>query len=63
MQELSSGRRQEIDMGEANLLTVKIPPRIGHYIVNTGPEAMVLLVYANDVFDPNEPDTFAWSDR
>lgn len=63
LQELSSGRRQEIDMGESNMLTVKIPPHIGHSIQNTGSETMVLLVYANEVFDPNDPDTFAWSDQ
>lgn len=62
LQELASERRFEIEMGERNLVTVRIPPGVGHAITNTGKDVMMLLVYAEEVFDPADPDTFAWTE-
>ena len=60
--ELATKRRQEVEMGEHNLVTVRIGPGVAHYITNTGPGTMTLLVYAEEVFDPADPDTFAWTE-
>ena len=60
--ELATKRRQEVEMGEGNLVTVRIGPGVGHSITNTGPGPMLLLVYAEEVFDPADPDTIAWTE-
>lgn len=39
------------------LEVVDIPPGYTHDIINTGSSDLVMLVWANQVFDPNEPDT------
>ena len=49
--------KEEVVMGENNLKTVKITPGVVHAIKNTGDKDMVLLVYASETFDPNDPDT------
>jgi UDP-2-acetamido-2,6-beta-L-arabino-hexul-4-ose reductase len=38
---------------------VEMIPHWTHNIKNTGEEEMKLLVFANEVFDPSDPDTFA----
>lgn len=43
--------------GEA-FQVVDIPPGYTHNIENTGDVDMVTLMWANEVFDPNHPDTF-----
>ena len=41
-----------------NLKTIKIEPGAIHAIKNIGEEDMVLIVYSNESFDPEDPDTF-----
>ena len=41
-----------------HLKVVDIPPGYVHDIINTGDCDMVMLVWANQVFDPNNPDTY-----
>ncbi|MEE9259456.1 MAG: WxcM-like domain-containing protein [Nitrospinaceae bacterium] len=57
LKDLETGEEEEIVMGENNLKTVKITPGVVHAIKNTGDKDMVLLVYASETFDPNDPDT------
>jgi UDP-2-acetamido-2,6-beta-L-arabino-hexul-4-ose reductase len=40
------------------LEVVRIPPGYTHNIVNVGDTDMVTLMWANEVFDPANPDTF-----
>ena len=40
------------------LEVVRIPPGYTHNIVNVGETDMVTLMWANEVFDPSNPDTF-----
>lgn len=54
----ASGEYQEILMGEGNMVTVKIPPHITHSIQNIGDEILYLLIYIDEPFDPQDPDTF-----
>ena len=58
LKDLKTGKEQEILMGENHLRTVKITPGIIHAIKNIGDKDMVLIVYANETFDPADPDTF-----
>jgi UDP-2-acetamido-2,6-beta-L-arabino-hexul-4-ose reductase len=37
---------------------VRVPPGYTHNIVNMGDADMVTLMWANEVFDPENPDTF-----
>lgn len=37
---------------------IRIPPGYTHNIINEGDTDMVTLMWANEVFDPNKPDTF-----
>jgi UDP-2-acetamido-2,6-beta-L-arabino-hexul-4-ose reductase len=62
LHELATDQRLEVQMGEGNLVTVRIPPGVGHAITNTGEDAMMLLVYAEEVFDPDDLDTFDWTE-
>ena len=45
-------------MGVNNLKTIKIQPGTIHAIKNIGEDDMVLIVYANESFDPEDPDTY-----
>ena len=40
------------------LEVVRIPPGYTHNIINVGDTDMVTVMWANEVFDPNTPDTF-----
>ena len=42
----------------AKLEVVRIPPGYTHNIVNVGDTDMVTVMWANEVFDPQNPDTF-----
>ena len=48
----------EIMMGVDDLKTIRIDPGMIHAIKNVGEGDMVLLVYSNEKFDPEDPDTF-----
>ena len=57
LEENNTRLRQEIPLGEDNMITVKIPPLVTHAIVNTGQETMYLLVYVDEPFNAEDPDT------
>ncbi|MDG6962106.1 MAG: cupin domain-containing protein [Nitrososphaerota archaeon] len=48
----------ELVMGEDNMVTVEIPIGTLHWITNTSEEEMVLIVYTDEPFKPEDPDTF-----
>ncbi len=58
LKDRETGEIREIKMGINNLKTIKIEPGAIHAIKNIGEEDMVLIVYSNEPFDPNDPDTF-----
>lgn len=58
LQDIETKERKEIVMGEENMLTIKIPPKVAHGIKNIGQGMMYLLAYVDEVFNPQEPDTF-----
>ena len=58
LKDLKTGEEKDIIMGEGDLRTVHIPPGIIHAIKNIEEADMVLIVYANESFDPDDPDTF-----
>ena len=50
--------KREIEIGERNMVLVKIPPLTVHSIKNIGEEELFLLAYLDEGFDPVEPDTY-----
>ena len=58
LKDLKTGKQKELLMGEDALRTVKITPGIIHAIKNIGDTDMILIVYANESFDADDPDTF-----
>jgi UDP-2-acetamido-2,6-beta-L-arabino-hexul-4-ose reductase len=58
LKDLETGEEKELIMGEGALKTVKITPGIIHAIKNIGNTNMVLIVYANESFNSEDPDTF-----
>ena len=49
---------QEFKVSGQKPETVKIPINWTHNITNTGNGPMELLIWVNEVFDPEDPDTF-----
>ena len=58
LKDRKTGEPREVLMGVNNLKTIKIEPGAIHAIKNIGEENMVLIVYSNESFDPEDPDTF-----
>ena len=54
----SDGRVIEYRVSGAKMEVVRIPPGYTHNIENLGTGDMVTLMWANEVFDPANPDTF-----
>ena len=58
LKDRETGEIREVMMGVNNLKTIKIQPGTIHAIKNIGEDDMVLIVYANESFDPEDPDTY-----
>lgn len=58
LEDIETGERKEIIMGEKNMVTVRIPPGVAHGIKNVGDSIMFLIVYNEESFNPQDPDTF-----
>ena len=58
LKDRETGEIREVMMGVNNLKTIKIQPGTIHAIKNIGKDDMVLIVYANESFDPEDPDTY-----
>lgn len=50
-------QKQNINMGENNLVAVQIPPGVWHAITNTQKTDMYLVAYIDESFNPDDPDT------
>ena len=58
LKDRTTGETRELVMGVNDLKTIRIDPGTIHAIKNVGEGDMVLLVYANEKFDPEDPDTY-----
>jgi UDP-2-acetamido-2,6-beta-L-arabino-hexul-4-ose reductase len=58
-EDIDTGRREEMEIGESNFATVEIPLRTAHAIKNIGQEMMYLLTYTDEPFDSKDPDTIS----
>jgi len=58
LRQIFSNKVVEYKVSDKNLEFVDIPPGYTHSITNVGNEEMILLLWANEVFDPENPDTY-----
>jgi len=58
MEDNNTKERKELILYGDCPKVVKIPPNVTHAIENIGDEDMYLMVIANEVFDPRDPDTY-----
>ena len=50
--------KKELEIGEKNMVTVKIPTNYFHSITNIGESELYLLAYVDEPFNPKDPDTY-----
>ena len=55
-----SEKKYEIHTSGDKLKVVETVPGWSHSITNTGNEEMVVLLWANEIFNPDEPDTTSY---
>ena len=48
----------DYDLDDSTFTVVDIPTGYTHSITNTGKEDMVVVMWANEAFNPDKPDTF-----
>jgi len=58
LQDNVTNERKEIVMSEKEPSILKIYPDVSHAIKNIGKGMMYLLIYTNEPFNPEDPDTF-----
>jgi dTDP-4-dehydrorhamnose 3,5-epimerase-like enzyme len=58
LKDVTSDECHEVLMGDKNMVAVKIPPNVTHAIQNIGDEMLYLLIYIDEPFNQQDPDTF-----
>lgn len=53
-----SKEKKEMEIGERNMVLVRIPPLIMHKIKNIGEDELYLLAYVDEAFNKQDPDTY-----
>jgi len=57
LKHILNGETREFRVQGEDCQVVDIPPGFAHSISNIGAEDMITLFWANEVFDPDKPDT------
>ena len=57
LKDVTSDECQEVLMGDENMVAVKIPPNVIHAIQNIGDKMLYLLIYIDEPFNQQDPDT------
>ncbi|HNV36634.1 MAG TPA: NAD-dependent epimerase/dehydratase family protein [Rectinema sp.] len=58
LRKVNSTEHYAFDVDDTSIRIVDIPPGYTHAIQNTGTEDCIVLFWANEVMDPNRPDTY-----
>lgn len=58
LEDNESNKREELILSEDTPAIVKVSPNISHAIQNIGKDEMYLIVIVNEVFNPDDADTF-----
>ena len=60
LKDTKTGKTDEVNIGEHNMVVVKVPAHFAHSIINTGKKDLVVLGYITETFNPADPDTFPY---
>jgi UDP-2-acetamido-2,6-beta-L-arabino-hexul-4-ose reductase len=63
MRNIDTGESFKVIVCASNPTVVETAPGWAHEITNTGTEELLVLLWANEVFDPNSPDTVPYAVR
>ena len=58
LKDMKTGEKKEVVLEEDDLKIIKITPWIAHGFKNIGNEMLIVLMYIDRPFDPNNTDTF-----
>ena len=58
LKDMKTGKTEEMILSEESLKIVKIGPNIAHGFKNAGNNMLWVLMYINEPFDKDDPDTF-----
>ena len=58
LKDMKTGKKEEITLSDKELKIVKISPNVAHGFKNTGDGMLFVLMYIDEPFDANDPDTF-----
>lgn len=58
MRKVDSFKIEEIQLDSESLQTINIPPGYTHSITNNGNDECLFIIWANEIFDPENPDTY-----
>ena len=58
LEDIKTGIKEEIILSDDKLKIVKICQNIAHGFKNIGDDVLFVLMYIDEPFDPNDPDTF-----
>lgn len=58
LKDIKTGKKEEMILSENELKIVKIGPNIAHGLKNIGNEMLWLLMYIDETFDKDDPDTY-----
>lgn len=59
LEDMETHERRDIEMSLENAITVFIPNKVAHIVVNTGDKDFILLAYTDKLYDP--ADTIAYT--
>jgi dTDP-4-dehydrorhamnose 3,5-epimerase len=60
LKDIETNEVKELEMGDKNMIVVKIPPNMAHAIKNIGSNMMYLLAYIDEPFFAEDPDTYEY---
>ena len=60
LQDINTDEKMTLKLSRENRISVEIPPRVAHAVLNEGDGEMILLAFANVAYDPDSPDTVPW---
>lgn len=58
VEDINTNEKKEVILDSEKPTIVKIPPYVKHQIKNIGRGRMYLIAVTNEVFDPDDPDTY-----
>ena len=58
LRHMTTGEKKEFDVSGDAIQIITIPAGYTHSIENIGADDMTLLIWANENFDPDKPDTY-----